>query len=102
MTAMRRDTALERLRHGRDLLASLGVRHLYLYGSVARDDADGESDVDLLVDPREPDFTVFDLVAVRDQCARILGAPAEVHDYGGYERLQGFRSRVGDDIVRVF
>jgi uncharacterized protein len=99
---MRRDRALAELRSHRDRLRDLGVRGLYLYGSVARDEADEASDVDLLVEPADESFTVFDLVRVGDQCTQILGIQADIHDYGGYERLAGFRDRVGKDIVRVF
>ncbi len=99
---MRRDDAIARLRAARDRLSALGVRHLYLYGSVARDDATTDSDVDILVDPADESFTAFSLVKLKHRCVEILGAEAEVHDFGGYQRLAAFRERIGDDLVRVF
>lgn len=98
---MKREEVLRRLRAHRERLSALGVRHLYLYGSVAREEAGAESDVDLFVDPAET-FTALSLVALKDECSEILGATADVHDYGGYERLAAVRSRVGPDVIRVF
>lgn len=99
---MRREEALSRLRANRDRLVALGVRHLYLYGSVARDEAGMGSDVDLLVDPADASFTAYNLVALKNGCRDILGVGAEVHDYGGYERLDAVRARIADDLIRVF
>lgn len=51
---MRRDRAIELLLTHRDVLRGRGVRSLRLFGSVARDQAEAESDVDLLVDFDHP------------------------------------------------
>ena len=48
---MLRDDALRLLRGRREELHALGVGQLFLYGSVARNEAQLESDVDLLVEP---------------------------------------------------
>jgi len=47
---MRREEALRLLREHRDELRRFGVDRLALFGSVARDEAGPESDVDLLVE----------------------------------------------------
>lgn len=99
---MKRSDAINRLHEGRHRLTKLGVGSLFLYGSVARDQAGPESDVDLLIDPQDPKLSIFGLAAIQDACSDILGAPAEVHDYDGYLRLPEFRRRVGDDLIRVF
>lgn len=78
------------------------MAELYLYGSIARDEASAESDVDLLIEPADARFSIFNLPSVQDACAEILGAPAEVHDYDGYRRLPQFKRRVGADLIRVF
>jgi uncharacterized protein len=52
---MRRDEALEILRgQAEELKSSFAVSSLSLFGSVARDEAGPESDVDLLVEFEEP------------------------------------------------
>jgi hypothetical protein len=51
---MRRDEALRILREHRAELDAMGVRSLSIFGSVARDEAGAESDVDLLVEFDRP------------------------------------------------
>ena len=99
---MRRDEALRRLRERQEALEGVGVSELFLYGSVARDQAEAESDVDLLVESASPHFTIFDLVDVKALCQDILGAPADVHHLGGLKRLESFRRNVSPDLIRVF
>jgi uncharacterized protein len=53
---MDRDTIISLLTKKRDHLFKLGVRSLALFGSVARGEANPNSDVDLLVD-MEPPYT---------------------------------------------
>lgn len=99
---MQRDDALRLLRERREQLRELGVGQLFLYGSVARNQAREDSDVDLLVEPSNQRFSIFDLVRVRDLCHAILGTTTDIHDYDGLRRLPEFRRRVGGDLVRVF
>ena len=64
---------LQKLRAERDYLRErYGVESLALFGSVARDDAGPESDVDILVEFGRP-ITLFDLVAVQQYLERCLG-----------------------------
>jgi len=58
---MQRDDALRLLRERREQLHELGVGQLFLYGSVARNQARDDSDVDLLVEPSNQRFSIFDL-----------------------------------------
>jgi uncharacterized protein len=99
---MQRDDALRLLRERREQLHAFGVGQLFLYGSVARNEAREDSDVDLLVEPSNQRFSIFDLVRLRDLCRTILGTTADIHDYDGLRRLPEFRRRVGGDLVRVF
>ncbi len=99
---MRRNEAVELLRRHRAELHRLGVARLFLYGSVARDEAEQDSDVDLLIEPGNDRFSLFDLMRVQDECTRLLGCPAELHDYRGLERAPDFRARVSADLVNVF
>ncbi len=70
---MKRDDALKILAEHRDELhRQFGVISLALFGSVARDEAGPESDVDLLVEFDRP-ITLFGLVAVQQYLEKILG-----------------------------
>lgn len=81
---MVRDDALRILRQHQAALAALGVRHAYLFGSVARDEADDSSDVDLMVDldegvgGRKPLFSAFDVGGIRYELAQILGRSVDL------------------------
>lgn len=59
-------------------LRRLGVQHLYLFGSTARDEADTDSDVDLLFDYERGRFGVYELMDVKEAAARILDNKADV------------------------
>lgn len=98
---MKRDVALERLRRHSDQLKALGVGALYLYGSVARDEADADSDVDLLVDPASKGLGIFWMIGLKEPIGAILGAEADIHHVGGL-KIEKFRRRVESDLVRVF
>jgi len=70
---MTRAEVLEKLRAEQGYLRQrYGVESLALFGSVARDEAGPESDVDVLVEFGRP-ITLFDLVAVQQHLERCLG-----------------------------
>lgn len=54
-----------------------GARNVRVFGSVARGDEGGQSDVDLIVD-LEPGRTLVDLAAFREDAALILGVPVDI------------------------
>jgi uncharacterized protein len=100
--APKRERVLEQLRSRRAELERLGAAHLYLYGSVAREEASAESDVDLLIEPKDERFSLFDLMRVQDACTEMLGRRAELHDFRGLKRAQDLLARVEPDLVHVF
>ena len=53
---MRRDEVLSRLKAAKPEIRAFGVETLYLFGSVARDEAGETSDVDLFVEPSTASF----------------------------------------------
>jgi predicted nucleotidyltransferase len=73
------DTVLWILRTHRDELRAAGLRHLSLYGSVARGEASSESDVDLMaeVDPRAH-LGLFGLVALERRLEYLLGRKVDL------------------------
>jgi predicted nucleotidyltransferase len=74
---MRRDEALRLLKEHRAELESMGVTSLALFGSVARDEAGPDSDVDVIIDVRRP-FGLFDLARVHLRLEEILGCKVDV------------------------
>lgn len=96
---MNRDQVLAMLRDNRERLRSeYGVKMLALFGSVARDEARPDSDVDLLVEFDRP-MGYFGLFRLQDDLARLLGRPVDVGTPASLnERL---RSRVFSESIHV-
>ncbi|MDP3739851.1 MAG: nucleotidyltransferase domain-containing protein [Hyphomonadaceae bacterium] len=76
---MRREEVINRLKQNRPRLAALGVKHAYLFGSVARDAAGVQSDIDVMVDldegpgGRKPLFSAFDVGGIQYEMTQIFG-----------------------------
>ena len=75
---MERDAAIAALRAHEAELRRLGVEHLYLFGSVARGDARGDSDVDLFFDHPVGSLGLFELMDVKETAARILRRKTDI------------------------
>lgn len=56
-TALTRQQVVERIERIRDRVLALGVRRLALFGSIVRNEGQGSSDVDLLVEFRPGEKT---------------------------------------------
>ncbi len=78
-TANPADHVIATLRAHQAALRAAGVRHLSLFGSVARGEADGGSDVDLAVelDP-EARIGLFALTALERRLAALLDRPVDL------------------------
>ena len=62
-------------------LKNSGIQSLSLFGSVARGDATGQSDIDLMSDfDRARRLTLFDLAGLELRLAEILQAPVDLCD----------------------
>ena len=63
---MNRQDAIEALKRQADALRALGATSLFLFGSVARDEAGPDSDIDLFIDyDFASRFNAFDLVGIK-------------------------------------
>ena len=84
---MKRDEVLRVLAAHRDEFAAMGVRELAIFGSVARDEAAADSDVDVLVDylpgTKLSYFRLFDL---QERLEELLGAKVDLVTMGGLRR----------------
>ena len=95
---MRRDEALRILREHRTELEAMGVRSLSIFGSVARDEAGPESDVDLLVEFDRP-VGYFHFFDVQEQLETWLERPVDLVTPGGLKHQ--LRDQILAEAVRA-
>ncbi len=88
---------LDELRERREeilrVAAKRGARNLRVFGSVARGQADSESDVDFLVH-MEPGRSLFDMGGLLTDLQELLGCRVDVVSDGG------IRERIRDRVLR--
>ena len=75
---MQREDVIARLKQHEAELRRLGVEHLYLFGSTARDEARDASDVDLFFDHPEGSLGLFGLMEAKEFAAGILGCKTDI------------------------
>ena len=97
---MRRDVAIAKLKEHEAELRRLGVEHLYLFGSTARDEAQAGSDVDLFFDHPEGSLGLYELMEVKDAAARVLGCKADIMTRRSLHRA--LRERIEASALQVF
>ena len=96
---MKRDEVLTILAKHREQLEKLGVKSLSLFGSVARDEARFDSDVDLLVKFSKA-VGLFEFIEVRLYLEDILGCSV---DLGTQDSLkEHLRQPVLKDVINAF
>lgn len=78
----RRSLLSERRAEIADLVRRHRGRSIAVFGSVARGDEHGGSDIDLLVD-FEPGSSLFDLLHLQDDLSSLLGCQVDVVSVGG-------------------
>ena len=89
---MKRTEAITRLREHEAELKALGVQHLYLFGSTARDEAGPKSDVDLFFDHERGKLGLYELMDVKERAAEILGCKTDIMTRGSIHKA--IRARV--------
>jgi predicted nucleotidyltransferase len=98
---MKRERAIDLLRRHEREFRDAGVGALYLFGSVARGQANEKSDVDVFFDLDRPrGFTLFSLVALKERMQDVLGAKVDLMSRAGIHPRR--RARIESDAVRVF
>ena len=97
---MERSAAIAKLKEHEAELRKLGVEHLFLFGSTARDEARPDSDVDLFFDYEIGKLGLFELMDVKERASGILGCAADIMTRDSLHRL--IRERAEADSVQVF
>jgi uncharacterized protein len=95
-TKMKRDATIAKLKEHEAELKLLGVEHLYLFGSTARDD----SDVDLFFDHPEGSLRLFELMDIKDSAERILGRKTDIMTRRSLHRI--LRPKIEASAQQVF
>jgi uncharacterized protein len=97
---MKRDEAISRLRERAPDLKRLGVDHLYMFGSTARDEARDDSDVDLFFDYQKGKLGLFELMDVREIATQILGRRTDIVTRDSLHKT--LRQRIEASALQVF
>jgi predicted nucleotidyltransferase len=98
---MKRDRVITLLKQHETEFRDAGIGALFLFGSVARDQAHGASDIDVFFDLARPQgFTLFDLVALQERMQEILGAKVDLMTRNGIHPRR--RPRIEAAAVQVF
>ena len=97
---MNRDEAINRLKARAADLKRLGVEHLYMFGSTARDEARDESDIDLFFDYQKGKLGLFELMDVKETTAQILGRSADIMTRDSLHRT--LRRQIEASALQVF
>jgi uncharacterized protein len=98
--AMRRTEAISLLKLHEAELKQLGVEHLYMFGSTARNAARDDSDIDLFFDHARGKLGVYELMDVKALASSILGQPADVMTRASLHPM--LRKRIEESAVLVF
>lgn len=97
---MNREAVVNRLCAHETELRRLGVQHLYLFGSTARDEAGADSDVDLFFDHERGKLRLFGLMDVKEAAAKILGCKTDIMTRDSLHKTM--RQRIEAGALQVF
>lgn len=100
MRRMQRAAAIAALKAHEAEFKQLGVEHLFLFGSTARDEALEDSDIDLFFDHPEGSLGLFALMDVKDAAARILGCKTDIMTRRSLHRV--LRPEIEASAIPVF
>ena len=98
---MNKTEAIAKLKGRAVAIKALGATSLYLFGSIARDEAKTSSDLDLFID-YDPNgrFNAFDLVGIKQFLERELGVEVDITTRDGLHPM--LRADIEESAVRVF
>lgn len=96
-----RKSVIGTLRGMKDQLQARGILHLALFGSIARDDANPDSDVDLVANlDAEKRLTILDLIMIEEMIAEKLGRNVDLVSRRGLNHQ--FQASLSADEIPIF
>ncbi|MGB8869876.1 MAG: nucleotidyltransferase domain-containing protein [Rhodomicrobium sp.] len=101
---MNRGEIIGAIAHGKSALQAKGVRHLALFGSYARGEAQDQSDLDVLIDidPALPKFSLVDLAGIANFLTDITGIETTPIERRMLAKDPRFAERIAGDIIEIF
>lgn len=75
---MNQSDVMKKLKSHRLELEAMGVEHLYVFGSVARNEAVSQSDVDLLAEFHPAMQVGFSFVSIKNHLEKVLGCSVDL------------------------
>jgi uncharacterized protein len=98
---MNRIEAIDKLKRQAAAIKAMGATSLYLFGSVADDNAERASDLDLFID-YDPNsrFNAFDLVGIKQFLEEELGVEVDITTRDGLHPM--LRADIEQSALRVF
>ncbi len=97
---MNRAEVIQVLKRHEAELKKLGVEHLFLFGSVARDAAKDDSDIDLFFDHQKGRLGLYELMDVKERAQEILGRSTDIMTRASLHPV--LRERIEETALRVF
>jgi len=98
---MTKNDALGKLRQHADAIKAMGATSLYVFGSVAQDQAAPDSDLDVFVDyERNGRFNAFDLVGIKLLLESELGIEVDITTRDGLHPM--LQAEIERSAMRIF
>ena len=97
---MKRAEAINLLKQHEAEFRQLGVEHLYLFGSTARNEAEDDSDIDLFFDHARGQLGLYELMDVKERTQKILGRSTDIMTRASLH--PALRRRIEETAVLVF
>jgi predicted nucleotidyltransferase len=97
---MNRADVINVLKRHEDELRKLGVEHLFVFGSVAREAAGDDSDVDLFFDHAKGQLGLYELMDVKERAQKILGRRTDIMTRASLH--PALRKKIEETALRVF
>ena len=98
---MNKTEVIAQLKDRAAAIKALGATSLYLFGSMARDEAKTSSDLDVFID-YDPNsrFNAFDLIGIKELLEQELGMEVDITTRDGIHPM--LRADIEESAVRVF